>query len=164
LGSGDVASLIGLAKHGGSYRVRILQGEGFLLASVPACLVLESRFADEIIVHISSGLPIALSLHTLASDCTGGVSPAIEGSKWHTSVAVKYGEDGPRPIMDNVTPRVDTPHTPHPAGAGDTQTAEPGFFAKYWHYMLPIPIMLAINLFLNTKSETPAAKRRPAAK
>lgn len=126
LGERDVANLVELAKIGGLYRVRI--ANSFVMASVPACHVLSSRFADQLTVHMTSSKPIAITLQTISSEC---VDRAQEGvAEWRTLAHVKHGDEAPRPNLDpsNTGKATAAPSVPTPQTA---PVEEPGFFQKY---------------------------------
>jgi hypothetical protein len=144
-----VVNLEALAKNGGHYRVRIPSSQGnFVMASVPACQVLASRFVDQITVHMTSSKPIGISYYTSSSECTQKINS--ETGAWSTRPRIKHGEEGPRPNLDPLgTGRAaGSPSAPAPQAPQE----EPGFFGKYVRFVVRLfpSLVLSSEQYIDT--------------
>jgi len=142
LTTADQTKLQKLAESNDFYRVRLVDSaRNIVHASVPACALITSGLRESFTFHIDSyGNVFALEYRTPIVACSGATDvPAAFLSKGK----VQFGKTGDRPL--NLNSEIDRLEKAREKAEGITPESEKSFLAKYWHYLLPIGIIILMQ-------------------
>jgi len=148
LSPSDAKNLQKLIANGNRYQIRVRVPNpkdpwgrpNYLVASIPACALQASNFADFIKLSLDQfGNVIGLDYRTANSDCSK-VTPSTIGSgtlaHFDTKVRLGFGVEGSKVLRSEEVPE---------AVAKEKEANEKGFFAKYWMYLLPAVLLFMLG-------------------
>mmetsp|Transcript_18190 Transcript_18190/g.31400 ORF Transcript_18190/g.31400 Transcript_18190/m.31400 type:complete len:325 (-) Transcript_18190:151-1125(-) len=143
LGQEDLRKFKAALQSQSLYRVRLPSNlhnpssSPYLVASVPACVLLGASFRDSLHLHVDpSGNIDALRYTTPDAPCVTTPS-AVWPPQFNTSVRLWYPSDGPRPNTELFAAAAER------KGA---ENAEPGFLRKYWYIVVPAGLMMLVQI------------------
>ncbi|KAG4107177.1 hypothetical protein H8356DRAFT_976104 [Neocallimastix lanati (nom. inval.)] len=123
------------------YLVEVRDTNGNVLSSsyTKACFLFDSKFKDEIILHVDSeGKILFADYFTEKSTCPEELKDTIPvGSDFKTSVRVLKSEQGQRPHLASLVF--------YKREQAKKQMNDKGFFAKYWMYILPVVLIFLFS-------------------
>ncbi|CAH1155135.1 unnamed protein product [Phaedon cochleariae] len=118
--------------------------ERSFISTVKACMLAESELDDRLSVSLDyTGRIIAVSLVVASkSTCEGAFVPLDKLKEFTTSVYVRQAETGPIPDTATFIQKLEREREAKEKGETKDNRS---FFAKYWMYIVPLLIFMAIS-------------------
>jgi len=124
-----------LANGSKPYTVRafdVSRPQRVVLASVPACAIVASHFHDMVSLHVDAfGNVVGLDYTTPLTVCSGALS---SDSATSFSSTVRVVLPKPAEKVKEIRPKF----SPEVEEVKQKEAEQPGFFSRYWMYILPI--------------------------
>ncbi|ORY53500.1 hypothetical protein BCR33DRAFT_710918 [Rhizoclosmatium globosum] len=120
------------------YHIKIVQGQLELSSSIRLCHLQKAQLVDMITVHVDqTGVPFHVDYAVESKDGScGNIKKVAVAAKNGFKTKAVFGKthDGARPRLDQMTAETVT-----------GKTEEKSFLQKYWYYILPIVVILALT-------------------
>ncbi|XP_023029408.1 ER membrane protein complex subunit 10 [Leptinotarsa decemlineata] len=125
--------------------------ERSFISTVKACMLAESELDDRLSVSLDyMGRIIGVSLIVASkSTCEGAIVPLEKLKTFSTSVYVRHSETGPIPDTATFIQKLEREREAKEKGEGKDNRS---FLAKYWMYIVPLLIFMAISSAANPDS------------
>ncbi|KAG5870872.1 hypothetical protein JTB14_015247 [Gonioctena quinquepunctata] len=122
--------------------------ERSFISTVKACMLAESELDDRLSISLDYvGRIIGVSLVVASkSTCEGAIVPLEKLKEFTTSVYVRQSETGPIPDTASFIQKIEREKEAKEKGEGKDNRS---FLAKYWMYIVPLLIFMAISSATN---------------
>jgi len=154
LSDADAQKLRALAQSGGHYRLRILVNDKYLMASVPACALLNSGLKEYMTFHSDVyGNLVSFDYHVLSYDCSENID--LVDYTFQTKARISLGRAGEK--VRNIRSHEEAiQEAAARQKGGITKPAEKTFFQKYWMYIMMAVLFMTMG---GGDQKAPAAKK-----
>ncbi|XP_057672679.1 ER membrane protein complex subunit 10 isoform X1 [Diorhabda carinulata] len=150
-------SLRDLAANNGFYQIRAIVtasdgSEKTFISTLKACMLAESELDDRLSVSIDyMGRVIGVTdVVASKSACEGAVVPLEKLKHFNTVVYVRHSETGPIPDTASYVQKLE--REKEAKEKGETKDNR-SFLAKYWMYIVPLLIFMAISSATNPEAQ-----------
>jgi len=115
--------------------------------SVPMCDLIASNLHDQLTIFLDhTGNFIHINYHT-SKTCTSGTEVSSNNitqlGNWQTTVSIKRLAESERPVEIIETPE-------------EKEKEKPGFFQKYWYFIVTVVIMMVFNAVMGGSNVDPS--------
>ncbi|CAG9863952.1 unnamed protein product [Phyllotreta striolata] len=126
--------------------------ERTFISTVKACMLVESDLDDRLSVSLDyMGRVVGVSLVVASSSaCEGVIVPRETLQYFNTVVFVRHSEDGPNPDVASFIQKIEKEKEAKEKGETKDNRS---FLAKYWMYIVPLLIFMAISSAANPEAQ-----------